>query len=179
MSLMPFPERDFMQMCWVVPDLDAAIEHWTRCAGVGPFFVFYKPSYSNAVYRGQPAPDQPFDITAAIAQAGHTQIELICQHDDAPSMFRDLVPAGQAGFHHTALYCEDFDAQLAAYTAAGAEVAFSGIMIDFRTCWVDLSATLGFMVELVEANPTADMIFKQFSDAAANWDGSDPIRRLG
>jgi len=29
--------RNFMQMCWVVPDLDQAMATWTHTTGVGPF----------------------------------------------------------------------------------------------------------------------------------------------
>jgi hypothetical protein len=39
--------------------------------------------------------------------------------------------------------------------------------------------TLGFMVELVEANPVADMVFGKFREAAENWDGKDPVRTFG
>ena len=88
------------------------------------------------------------------------------------------MPAGKSGFHHAALYCADYDANLAAYTGAGAEVALSILMMGSRTCWIDTTATLGFMVELIEANPVADSIFEQFRSAAESWDGSDPLRTL-
>ena len=165
-----------MQLCWVVPDLHAAMKAWTVSAGVGPFFLFEELRFENARYRGEPA-EFP-DVTAAIAQAGEVQIELVCQNDDRPSVFRDLVPSGRAGFHHTALYCSDYDANLAAYRDAGAEVAFEGLMMGSRTCWVDTAPTLGFMVELIDSNPVADSIFAQFRNAAENWDGSDPVRTL-
>jgi hypothetical protein len=171
-----FPDQRFMQLCWVVPDVHAAVKAWTGSAGVGPFFLFEQVTFENARYRGQPA-ESP-DITAAMAQAGEVQIELVCQNDDRRSVFRDLVPAGQTGFHHTALYCSDYDANLAAYTEAGAQVAFSGLMLGSRTCWVDTTAKLGFMVELIEANPVADSIFARFRAAAENWDGTDPLRKL-
>ena len=32
--------RNYMQLCWVVPDLDAAIARWLATTGAGPFFVF-------------------------------------------------------------------------------------------------------------------------------------------
>lgn len=179
MQLMPFPDRNFMQLAWVVPDLDQAIEHWTRRAGIGPFFIFDDLRYDKAMYRGSPAPSAPFNITAAVGQAGDMQIELICQHDNEPSMFRDLVPEGKTGFHHVGIYCDDYDAELEAYQSQGAEIAFSGLMMGFRTCWLDLSDSLGFMVELVDSNEVADGIFKTFRDAADNWDGSNPVRTLG
>lgn len=165
-----------MQMCWVVPDLQAAMVSWTRTAGVGPFFFFDTVPFEKAHYRGRP---DKLDIQAAIAQAGDVQIELVCQKDDRPSVFRELVPPGRSGFHHAALYCSDYDANLAAYTKAGAEVAFNCLMMGARTSWVDTTPTLGFMVELIEANPIADSIFAQFRAAAQDWDGKDPVRTLG
>ena len=36
-----------------------------------------------------------------------------------------------------------------------------------RTCWLDTTSTLGFMVELIEANPIADAVFEQFRAAGA------------
>jgi hypothetical protein len=177
MSRPVFPDQRFMQMCWVVPDVRAAAKAWSASAGVGPFFLFEHVAFENARYRGQPVVELP-DITAAMAQAGEVQIELVSQNDDRRSVFRDVVPAGQTGFHHTALYCTDYDANLSAYTKAGAQVAFSGLMMGARTCWLDTTATLGFMVELIEASPVADAIFARFRAAAESWDGTDPIRTL-
>lgn len=173
----PFPDTGFMQLCWVVPDLHAAMSAWTQSTGVGPFFFFESVPFEAPVYRGRPAQD--VHITAAMAQAGDVQIELVCQHDDRPSVFRDMFAAGQGGFHHAALYCADYDASLAAYVEAGAEVAFHCLMMGSRTCWVDTRPSLGFMVELIEANPVADSVFAQFRAAADGWDGRDPVRTLG
>lgn len=173
----PFPDTGFMQLCWVVPDLQAAMAAWTQSTGVGPFFFFESVPFEAPVYRGRPAQD--VHITAAMAQAGDVQIELVRQHDDRPSVFRDMFAAGQGGFHHAALYCADYDASLAAYTEAGAEVAFHCLMMGSRTCWIDTRPSLGFMVELIEANPVADSVFAQFRAAADGWDGRDPVRTLG
>jgi hypothetical protein len=176
-TLPPFTNQNFMQMCWVVPDLHAAINNWVTRSGVGPFFLFDSVSFANPCYRGQPAAE--VNISAAMAQAGEMQIELVCQHDDQPSFWRDVVPKGQSGLHHLALYSTDYERDLAAYTAAGTEVAFSGLMMGNRVCWLDTTSTLGFMVELIEANPVADAVFGQFRTAAAGWDGKEPVRRMG
>ncbi len=175
--MMTLANTGFMQMCWVVPDLEEAMAHWTRTAGVGPFFVFDSVDFDNPLYRGQPA--QSPDISAAMAQAGEVQIELVQQNDDGPSLWHEVVRRGELGLHHTALYCDDYAATLAAYTAAGAEVAFSGLMMGHPVCWVDTTASLGFMVELITANPLADAVFGEFRRAAQDWDGRDPVRRLG
>jgi hypothetical protein len=176
MIAVPSRDRNFMQWCWVVTDIDAAIRHWVRTAGVGPFFLFKGVKHDQAQYRGQPS-ETPH-MTAAMAQAGSQQIELIEVHDNRPSIFRDVIPAGKSGLHHAALYSNQYDADVAAYTNAGAGVAFSGLMMGFRVCWVDTTATLGFMVEIIERNPVADTIFNTFRTAAEDWDGTDPIRSL-
>lgn len=170
------PNRHFMQMCWVVPDLEAAMAAWTKTAGVGPFFLFERLEFGDPHYRGKPAASP--DISAAMAQAGDIQVELVCQHDDSTSFWRDIVPAGRTGLHHLALYSRDYEGDVAAYTGAGAEVAFSGLMMGNPVCWIDTGPQMGFMVEIINANETADAVFAQFRAAAADWDGSDPVRTL-
>jgi len=171
-----FTNQRFMQICWVVPDIEVAVKNWVDTAGVGPFFLFEKVTFDNPIYRGRPT--QCVDITAAMAQAGDVQIELVCQNDDRPSIFRDVVPAGKTGLHHMALYSHDYDAELAAYLNAGTEVAFSGLMMGAKVCWLETTSKLGFMVELIEANPVADSVFGQFRSAAQSWDGKNPLRTL-
>jgi hypothetical protein len=77
-----------------------------------------------------------------------------------------------------AIYCKDYEAELAAYTKAGAELVFTGLMMGFRVGWVDTTATLGYMTEIITANEVADGVFAMFRDAALNWDGKDPVRKL-
>ncbi len=173
---MYLPSRNFMQTAWVVPDLHAAIDHWTRQAGVGPFFYFDDVVYENAIYRGEPW--RPVKFHAAIAQAGNMQIELITQLEEGPSMFRELAGPGESRLHHMSTYTDDYERDLAHYRSAGVEIVFSGLMKGTPVCWLDTVATLGFMTELMTANPIKDQIFARFRDAAANWDGQDPIRRL-
>ena len=173
----PLTNGNYMQLCWVVPDLEAAIAHWVRNARAGPFFVFEDVHFTDSHYRGTPADIPPH--RAAIGQYGDMQIELISPIGSAPGIWSDVVPAGRSGFHHTALYCSDYAAEQAAYVAEGAQVAFEGLMMGAKTCYIDTVATLGFMTELITANPIADQVFGAFRAAAQGWDGSDPIRSLG
>lgn len=169
--------RDYMQMCWVVTDLDAAIDRWVRTAGAGPFFVFGEIHFTESNYRGTPMDLAP--CRAAMGQFGDTQIELIEPLGDDPGIWRDLYRFGKGGFHHTGLYCTDYEAQRDAYVAAGAEIAFEGLMMGAKTCYIDTSPTLGFMTELVTANPIAEQVFGAIRAASVDWDGSDPVRTLG
>ena len=173
----PVLNRSFMQMCWLVPDLEAAIDGWVRNAGVGPFFWFDDVGATEGRHRGQPA-EFPTS-TAAIAYAGDMQIELVCQENDEPGIFRDLFPRGRYGLHHLAVLSDDYDADLAAYVATGAEVAYEArIGGRTRTCWIDTSASLGFMVELLERSKARNMGFAAMRAAAESWDGTTAITRF-
>ena len=73
-----------MQLGFVVPDLDRAMEHWTGNVGVGPFYVMSHIKFAEALYRGQPT---DADISVAVAQWGEVQVELIQQFNDSPSIY--------------------------------------------------------------------------------------------
>jgi len=167
--------RKIIQNSWVVTDIDAAMRHWVRTTGVGPFFVVKGVTLEDQCYRGTPAV-KSIDVTFALAQAGEIQIELVAQHNDVKSAYRDLIPAGHAGFHHMALYSHDYDADLADYTRGGFEVAFSGAFAGKRFCYVDTSRSIGYMMELIEASDAQASFFAKIIAAAKNWDGTDPIR---
>jgi hypothetical protein len=169
--------QNFMQLCWVVPDLEASIQHWVSSCGAGPFFVFESLHFDDGNYRGQPSDIEP--CRAAIGQFGNMQIELVTPTGIGTGVWSDVVPNGGHGLHHAGLYCTDYAAERAAYTTHGETVAFEGLMMGAKTCYIDTVKTLGFMVELITANPTAAYVFEQFRKAAENWDGRDPIRALG
>ena len=167
----------YMQLCWVVPDLEAAIDNWVRTTGAGPFFLFEELHFEDSLYRGAPADIQP--CRAAIGQLGEMQIELIEPCTDGPGIWTDVVPRGKSGLHHAGLYCSDYAAERAACLAAGADLAFEGLMMGAKTCYIDTVSTLGFMTELITANAIADQVFAAFRAAAEGWDGADPVRSLG
>lgn len=166
---------EILQHAWVVPDLDAAIHHWHRTLGVGPFLVNRNLKISNPIYRGTP---RAVAFSTAVAQSGSVQIELVEQHDDGPSAFRDTVPAGAPGFHHVAIIAEDFDAALREH--AGVEIAAEGRFGDIRFVYLDTSATLGAMLEILEDRPAIRAFFGAIRKANERWNG-DPatlIREL-
>ncbi|RYH05296.1 MAG: VOC family protein [Alphaproteobacteria bacterium] len=169
--------KDYIQLCWVVADLDRAIDGWLQSTGAGPFFVFGEVHFTQSSYRGRSMDIAPH--RASIGYHGDMQIELIQPLDDSPGIWRDLVPFGKSGFHHVGLYCHDYEADRAALLDTGAEMAFEGLMMGARTCYVDTSPTLGFMTELVTANPIAEQVFATIRGASQGWDGSDPVRTMG
>jgi catechol 2,3-dioxygenase-like lactoylglutathione lyase family enzyme len=169
--------RTIMQNAYVVNDVEEAAWRWVKTMGVGPFLINRHLQIGDPFHRGQPG---GLDFSIAIAQAGPVQIELIQQHCDSPSCYRDLYPRGREGFHHVAVVVDDYDAQLAHYAAAGFQIASGGVMGDMRFCYVDTSASIGNMVELVEDKPLMRAFMAAVAGAAETWDGrTDPVRPFG
>ena len=96
-----------VQNCYVVNDLREACKRYNEVYGVGPFFVFDHIQLVKNWYRGT---EMPLDISAAFVQSGDLNIEFIQQHNDGPSCYRDMFKPGEEGFHHTAIFCKDYDA---------------------------------------------------------------------
>lgn len=173
---MVFNNRKVIQNAFLVEDVWAAAKRWSETTGIGPFWIVGHAPMEDLMYRGKPV---AIDASFALAQAGDVQIELIQQHSDGPSAFRDLYQPGQYGFHHVALYSApgEYDLDLEQYTSQGAEVSVSGAFAGKRFCYIDTTPTLGYMTELLEASEAQDGFFSMLKTSAAEWDGSDPVRK--
>ena len=168
-----FLARDFFQSAWVVNDIQAAMRHWTKTCGVGPFFLLEHVAMEDLTYRGKPA---TLDCSIAIAQAGPAQIELVEQHCQSPSVYRDLIPKGRSGFHHVAAFAKDYDLEVAEYRAQGLSVTTTGRSGTMRFCYVDASPTIGCVIELLEESTSLRAHFAHIAEACRDWDGRDPVR---
>jgi hypothetical protein len=163
------------QIAYVVADLRAAIDHFVRDGGAGPFFVldhFWQP---GQLYRGG---ESRADTTLAMGFAGNSWIELIQPLDDHPSVYRETIDARGYGYHHSGIAFADVDAALPGFVARGwrevfrAAVPTGGEVVYLET---DDPASPGF-IELLPATPAMDAVFTRFWKAARDWDGSMPIR---
>lgn len=170
---MILPGSTVMQMAWVVEDLDEAIVRFSRTLGVGPFLINRHIKLTEPRYRGKLA---QMDFSTALAQAGNVQIELVMQHDDNASVYRDLYPRGREGFHHVAVVVPDVLAEIARYRALGFEVAFEGYFGTAGFAYVDTSAALGHMVEILPDDPGLARFFGAICKAAEQWDHQNPAR---
>ena len=157
-----------VQLAWVVPNLEAAAAAWHAAHGIGPFLLNKRLQLDEPHYRGRPTATA---FSTAVAQHGDVQIELVEQHDDSASAYRDTVPAGATAFHHVAVIAPDFDAERARHLALGHEIAAYGRFGEMRYCYVDTAATLGHMVEIVEDKPGIRAFFAAVRKAAERWDG--------
>lgn len=164
-----------MQIAFVPEDFDAALAYWTQVMGVGPFFLLENIVLEEMRYRGSPSDCR---FTLALAYWGDIQIELIRQEDDAPSIYRDLPNHG--AMHHVCILTDDIAAAKTTALAAGAELLVEAkVGDDGGVFYVDTRGFPGGIVEVLQpASGTLD-VFAMMRAAAQDWDGSDPVRRLG
>lgn len=164
-----------VQLAFVVEDIHAAARHWSENFGAGPFF-YSPPIDINYIYRGTPT---TVLASGAMGQCGGIQIELIAQHCETASLYRDIVPRGAEGLHHVARVVDDLEAAIAEQEMSGGTVASRMEFGGMRVAHCDLRPGMGFMSELMEAGTMTSALLDLTRAAAAGWDGSDPVRPLG
>lgn len=171
MPLIRFP---VVQYAYVVNDLEAACLHWVNTVGAGPFFTTNLHHVKEHFHRGKPS---EADVSFAFGQAGPAHIQLIQQHNDAPSVYRDFIPKGSQGFHHICVLVPDFPAEKRRFEKAGFP-AVTELLSAARVSYMDTTRALGFFVELYEDNPLVRERFANWKASHDNWDGRDPIRPM-
>jgi hypothetical protein len=162
-----------LQVAHVVRDLDAAVARWVHDFGAGPFFVA-QFNFGEQVYRGQAA---RVHVTVALGCLGSTLIELARPDDSEPSIFNEVLERRGEGLHHYWLHCDDFDGEIARYTAAGCPLVAHGPIPGIgRGAYMDTTTLLGCYVELLELRPELWRVLDTIRAAHLNWDGSEPMR---
>ncbi|MGW3667051.1 zinc-binding dehydrogenase [Streptomyces sp. NPDC005141] len=164
------------QIGYVVRDIQASMENFTK-VGIGPWFYLKGVKPGNFTYQGEPS-DMTMDV--AVANSGDIQIELITPANDAPSMYRDFLAAGNEGVQHIAYWSENYqdlyDRALAAGFTVGQEGRIGGA--DGRFAYLQTEHHPGTVVEISDAGGSKKFVFDLIKLAAANWDGTNPIQEI-
>ena len=169
---------EIRQAGYVVNDIEQAMDYWSRELGIGPWFYNPKVPIVNYRYRGET--HEPHN-SVALANSGPLQMELIQTRNDAPSMYRDFLRAGNLGLQHVAYWTEQFDEDLARLDAQGFKVAMSGEVgergrfVYFEPA-AHAGAHPGTVIELSEVAGPKGKLFRMIREASEGWDGRDPVR---
>ena len=162
----------------IVHNMDAALHYWTETIGAGPFYIMRNMRFENFRYRGQPA--QSPCVSLAFGQAGPLQIELIAQHDDVPSGYRDFLNSGREGPQHLASWFSDpaeYDAAYQRLIDAGMFVRHESTGPVARFSYFSKGDGIYPEVELAEALlPSQNGFFDHIAQQSVGWDGSNPVR---
>lgn len=162
---------------YVVRDIGAALDHWVRVLGVGPWYYFERVKIDWFRHRGT-----PFDLemSVALANSGDLQIELIQQRNAAPSMYREFLDAGREGLQHVAYWTTDYQAVYDHALSLGYRVGHEGQIggEKGRFAYFDTEGHPGTVIELSDISGPKGSFFEMVRKASTGWDGSTPIRRL-
>jgi catechol 2,3-dioxygenase-like lactoylglutathione lyase family enzyme len=165
-----------VQIAYHVPDPERAARAYARSFGWGPFFLFEHIALSRCIYRGAPA---LFDHSSAYGQAGEIMIELITQHDDTPSVLRDLYARDAVGVHHIAHFVPDLAEALDQARNAGSDIALDACTATGTNfAMLDTSREVGHMMEIYEDAGDLLKFYRYVRRASEGWDGAEPLRRL-
>lgn len=165
------------QIAFVVKDIESAMRHWVEVLGVGPWFCKENLGITTFSYYGETVDELPH-ISAAMANSGGMQVELIQVKNDVPSLWRDSLHAG-AGFQHFAYWVEDYEEKLAGLLSRGYVVGHSGQAGSSfgRFSYLVHDNVPGLIIELSETNGAKGRYFAEIAQAARDWNGENPIRQ--
>ncbi len=169
-------EGPIRQIGYIVRDLDAAMQSWLAL-GIGPWFTMRNLQQRDCRYRGELS--EP-TTSIAFANSGPMQIELIQQHDDTPSIYREFLDAGGEGYNQLAWWATDFDTVMEKARAAEWPVVWSGgTRGTVRFAYFALDPEISTVIEVMELNDASQGLADLVASAAEQWDGiTDPIRSL-
>lgn len=164
---------------YVVRDIEAAMAHWLEVLGVGPWYYIEQVRMDWFRHRGV---DSAPEVSIALANSGDLQIELIQQRNAAPSMYREFLDRHGEGLQHmswwSADYQSDYDACLARGLTVGHEGQIGGPQGRFAYFDTDVRHG-GTVVELSDVSGGKAAFFERVRQAAIDWDGARPIRKVG
>ncbi|MBT8403887.1 MAG: VOC family protein, partial [Gemmatimonadetes bacterium] len=139
-----FPRLYPAQVCFVVEDVDEAVDECVATFGWGPFHRFTAP-VPEAHYRDWSGPKK---TDVALGMAGAVQVELIHVHEG-----RDAVEGYQTrygtGFQHLGISCRDREQAIAALEEIGGGGVDQGEQPGIRFAFVDTPTGPG-MFELLQ-----------------------------
>ena len=169
------PPRDpVFQYAYFVPSIEAAVPRWVSTVGAGPFFITRHHRTDAFSYKGAPV---EADVSYAFGYTADTQIQLIEQHDDTPSIYTDMFQRGTGGHHHIALLVQDYPAQRRRLLDQGHELACELQATDVDAAYFDTRAAIGVYTEIHSDTPRIRATFGRWRDAHRTWDGvTDPLR---
>lgn len=159
----------FVQICYVVPNLEQACADFHAMFGMGPFIGGGEVILDRHTYRGETA--DPIVLRGVFAQNGDMNVELVELVSAGPSAFRDMFPGRQYGVHHAAIFCDDYTQVRDGFSARDMVVASEfETVFGARICYIDARERIGHMLELYPENEIIRDMYARTRFEAERWD---------
>lgn len=161
----------FVQVCYVVENLEKACADFHAMFGIGPFVGGGEVVLDNHIYRGDEV--DPIVLRGVFGQSGDINVELVELVSNGPSAFRDMFPDRQHGLHHAAIFCDDYTQMCDDFISRGMVLA-SEFKTDFgaKICYIDAREQMGHMLELYPEHEIIREMYARTRYEAEYWDGS-------
>ncbi len=160
------------QQAYFVNDLERAMHHWNRLFGAGPFVVTEHHKADRFEYRGT---DQEADVSYAFGYLGDMMIQFIVQHDDTPSIYRDMFAPGEQGFHHVGVLVHEWDAERQRLLELGFDIACELWADEVNAAYFDTRSANGCFTEIHGDPPHILGAFAEWRRAHELAKPGDPI----
>jgi len=137
------------QVAFVVKDIEKAAKIWAEALGLDApkWIITDTADTAHTLYKGKPTEAR---AKLAFLNLGQVTIELI-EPVGGPSTWLDGLKTG--GVHHIAFNVQDADAAGAALAEQGMKVIQTGDYTGGRYVYIDASAQLGTVLELLAKRP--------------------------
>ncbi|GAA4120671.1 VOC family protein [Nocardioides fonticola] len=162
---------------YVVDDLDDAVARWVSL-GAGPFFVIRHLPLSHFLHLGR---ESDPDLSIALGNLGDLQIELIQQHNAAPSPYRHFLDERGPGLQHVSAWSTTYDATLAAAEQAERRPDTVGqIAGSARFVYFDATRLDSTCLEVSDLGEQGEfgVVHALVRDVHLQWDGAEPVREF-
>jgi catechol 2,3-dioxygenase-like lactoylglutathione lyase family enzyme len=162
------------QQAFFVPSIAEAVDRWVATTGAGPFFL--APHHTTDWFRYRDE-DVEADVSYAFGYAGDIQIQFIEQHDDTPSLYREMYADGEGGFHHIGVLADDYDGERQRLLDQGFEIATELRADGAQAVYFDTREAIGAYTEVHSTPERIITTFGRWKAAHQEWDGfTDPLR---
>jgi hypothetical protein len=161
---------------YVYSDIDAALTHWTKVLGVGPFILF-RPFDAPVNYRGKKT---TIKLAVALAMWGDLLIELISPLDEKPSIYSEFLKSGNQGLHHIGTLCKNYNGIIENLDQANVSKLQYGEFGTTRYAYFDTVGKFpGTMAEIIDGTEEFMDLLGKCKKVSETWDGTDPVRLFG
>ncbi|MCG8315484.1 MAG: VOC family protein [Pseudomonadales bacterium] len=166
---------EIKQLAFVVNDIDKAMSYWANVLGIGPFFIKREITLEQFKYRGAKSPSPILSI--ALANSGNVQIELIQQHNETPSIFKEFLDSKANGLQHVSSWhtSSELRDKKCELLTKGYKIAQEGVIPSSGVQLVYFSTEDddGFIFEISDLNePSHAERIAGIKNSALEWDGS-------
>lgn len=159
---------------YVVRDLAEAARRWHELAGVGPFLVIDHVHFDALTVGGRPA---SFDHSTAFAAHGDIFLEIQQIHSAAPDAAAEFFRAGSPPMlQHIAYVADDPAAVASRFAGSGIPQTMTASTSGLTIAQYDVSASLGFAVEIHARTDELTALFETVRAAADGWDHTSYLR---